>query len=275
VITEVRNNGKPGIALVHDPALTEHLDFVNAAGFLALFALENERLTGSLRSSLRELEGSRTRIVAAADRERRRIERDLHDGAQQRLVALRIKLELADELMDAEPAHAHELMREAESEIEDALEEVRSLARGIYPSLLAGQGLAEALRAATLRAPLPTTLECDGLARYTPEVESAVYFSCLEALQNAVKHARDASALEVSITTNGELRFEVRDDGAGFDAKSSPLGQGLMNIRDRLAAVGGRLMVHSVPGQGTVVRGTVPVESLVAPTEPKTPSPTG
>jgi signal transduction histidine kinase len=263
-VTRIGDNGHPGVALVHDQALREHLEFVGAAGSVALFALENERLTGSLRSSLRELEGSRTRIVAAADRERRRIERDLHDGAQQRLVALRIKLKLADELVDAEPAHAHELMREAESEIEEALEEVRSLARGIYPSLLAGQGLAEALRSAALRVPLSTTVECDGLVRYPPEVESAVYFCCLEALQNAVKHARGARSIGVSIKTNGELRFEVRDDGEGFDTKSSSAGQGLMNIRDRLAAVGGRLVVHSVPGEGTVVRGTVPVESFVA-----------
>ena len=161
-------------------------------------------------------------------------------------------------------AHAHELMREAESEIEDALEDVRSLARGIYPSLLADQGLGEALRSAALRVPLFTTVECDGLVRYRPEVESAVYFSCLEALQNAVKHARGARSVGVSILTNGELRFEVRDDGEGFDTKSSLAGQGLMNIRDRLEAVGGRLTVHSVPGEGTVVRGTVPVESFVA-----------
>jgi signal transduction histidine kinase len=264
VITEVTNNGKPGIALVHDPALKEHLDFVDAAGFLALFALENERLTGTLHSSLRELQGSRARIVAAADRERRRIERDLHDGAQQRLVALRIKLELADELMDAEPTHAHELMRQAESEIEKALDEVRSLARGIYPPLLASQGLKEALQAASLRAPLPTTVECNGVPRYTPEVESAVYFCCLEALQNAVKHARGARSLKVSIETDGELRFEVRDDGEGFDTMSSSLGQGLMNIRDRLAAVGGGLTIASTPGNGTVVSGTVPVESPAA-----------
>jgi signal transduction histidine kinase len=215
-------------------------------------------ITRVVRSSLRELEESRARIVAAADRERHRIERDLHDGAQQRLVALRIKLELADELMEIDSAHAHQLMREAESEIEEVLEEVRSLARGIYPSLLAHRGLAEALRSAALRSPVPTNVECDGVTRYTPEVESAVYFSCLEALQNAVKHGRGATAVSMSINTNGGLHFEISDDGQGFDATEVVFGQGLMNIRDRLAAIGGRLDVRSTGGQGTVVSGTVP-----------------
>jgi signal transduction histidine kinase len=218
------------------------------------------RLTASRRSSLRELEESRSRILATADRERHRIERDLHDGAQQRLVAVRIKLELADELMEVDSTHAHELIREAEVDIEEALEEVRSLARGIYPSLLAHRGLVEALRAAALRSPVPASVEGDSVTRYSPEVESAVYFSCLEALQNAAKHARGATAVSVSLSTNGALRFEVGDDGNGFDIDHAVYGQGLMNIRDRLAAIGGSLTVRSIDGQGTVVSGTVPTD---------------
>jgi signal transduction histidine kinase len=258
-VTQVRDNGHPAVALVHDPALSEHPDFLRAAASIAIFATENVRLTARLRSSLDELEQSRARIVAAADLERRRIERDLHDGAQQHLVALRIKLELAEELMDTDAVHARKLLHETESEIEEALDDVRSLARGIYPSLLAEQGLKDALRAASLRVPIPTRLECDDAGRYPAAVESAVYFSCLEALQNAVKHA-GATALRVSITTNGELGFEVQDDGQGFDTARAGFGQGLTNMHDRLAAVGGRLDVRSSPGHGTVVSGTVPSE---------------
>jgi signal transduction histidine kinase len=257
-VTRISSNGEPAVALVHDSALSEQHGFLDAAASVALFATENHRLTARLQSSLDALEGSRTRIVAAADRERRRIERDLHDGAQQRLVALRIKLELADDLMDSELGHAHELVHEVESEIEEALEDVRSLARGIYPSLLADQGLKEALRAVSLRAPLPTKVECSGVTRYPAEVESAVYFTCLEALQNAAKHARGATAVRISIRSNGELRFEVRDDGEGFDTSNGHPGQGLSNMRDRLAAVKGTLTVRSIPGHGTVVSGTVP-----------------
>jgi signal transduction histidine kinase len=257
-VTAFTDNGGPAVAVVHDSALGEHRDFVIAAASVALVATENERLTARLRSSLRELEESRMRIVAAADKERRRIERDLHDGAQQRLVALRIKLELADELMTTDPDHAQTLLRETESELDEALEDVRSLARGIYPSLLADQGLRDALRAVALRAPLPTTVECKGIGRYPPEVESAVYFSCLEALQNAAKHAQGATTVRLSVAANGELRFEVRDDGAGFDTEHAGNGQGLTSMHDRLAAVGGRLTVRSAPGQGTAVSGTVP-----------------
>jgi len=270
-VTTVTDNGQPAVALIHDPALTEQQDFVDAAASLAIFATENERLTARLRSSLRELEQSRARILAAADRERRRIERDLHDGAQQRLVALRIKLELAEELMDTDSLHARRLLHETESEIEEALEQVRSLARGIYPSLLAERGLSEALRAATLRVPLPTRLDCGNVPRYPAEVESAVYFSCLEAVQNAVKHARGATALGVSVSVNGGLRFAVSDDGEGFDTAETAFGQGLTNMRDRLAAVGGRLEIRSGRGHSTVVSGTVTAEPLdggVLPAEP-------
>jgi signal transduction histidine kinase len=262
-VTTISDNGRPSFALIHDSQLSEHRDFVDAVASVAVFASENEQLTARLRSSLRELERSRMRLVSAADNERRRIERDLHDGAQQRLVALRIKLELADELMTVDPTHAHKLIHELGPEIDQSLEEVRSLARGIYPSLLVDQGLQEALSAVALRMPVPTHIECEGVSRYPAEIESTVYFSCLEAIQNAVKHARGATVIQVSVAGNGRLLFEVRDDGEGFDSASAIRGQGLTNIHDRLVAVGGELSVRSTPGQGTVVRGAVPAEVLV------------
>lgn len=262
-VTTISDNGRPSFALIHDPQLSEHRDFVDAVASVAVFATENERLTASLGSSLRELERSRMRLVSAADNERRRIERDLHDGAQQRLVALRIKLELADELMTADPTYAHELIHQLGPEIDESLEEVRSLARGIYPSLLVDRGLQEALRAVALRMPLPTYIECEGMGRYPAAIESAVYFSCLEAIQNAVKHAGGATAVQVSVAVNGRLVFEVRDDGEGFDSTTAVRGQGLTNIHDRLVAVGGELSVRSTPGEGTVVSGAVPAEVLV------------
>jgi signal transduction histidine kinase len=262
-VTTISDNGRPSFALVHDPQLSEHRDFVDAVASVAVFATENERLTARLRSSLRELERSRMRLVSAADNERRRIERDLHDGAQQRLVALRIKLELVDELMTVDPIHAHELIHQLGPEIDQSLEDVRSLARGIYPSLLVDRGLQEALNGVALRAPVPTYIECEGIGRYPAEIESALYFSCLEAIQNAIKHAIGASAIRVSLVGNSRLLFEVRDDGAGFDSTTAVRGQGLTNIHDRLVAVGGELSVRSTLGQGTVVSGTVPAEVLV------------
>jgi signal transduction histidine kinase len=260
-VTGISDKGRKAVLLLHDPALNEHEAFVDAVGSVALFATENERLTEKLESSLEELRRSRVRILTAADRERHRIERDLHDGAQQQLVALRIKLELADDLVETDTTHAHELLRQAESEIEEALEQVRSLARGIYPSLLADQGLREALRAAALRVSLPTRVDCDGVTRYPAAIESAVYFTCLEALQNAVKHARGARGTAVSLLAGHDLRFEVRDDGEGFDLADVVLGKGITNMRDRIAAVGGRLDLRSVRGEGTVVSGSVPVGS--------------
>lgn len=261
-VTTISDNGRPSFALIHDPQLSEHRDFVDAVASVAVFASENEQLTARLRSSLRELERSRMRLVSAADNERRRIERDLHDGAQQRLVALRIKLELADELMTVDPAHAHDLIHQLGPEIDESLEEVRSLARGIYPSLLVDRGLQEALRAVAFRMPIPTYIECEGVGRYQAEIESAVYFCCLEAIQNVAKHAHGATAIQVSVVGNSRLRFEVRDDGEGFDATTATRGQGLTNIHDRLVAVGGELSVGS-NGQGTVVSGVVPAKLLV------------
>ncbi len=199
--------------------------------------------------------------MAGADRERQRIERDLHDGAQQSLVALRIRLELAGELLRESPAGAEQLLGKLSTEVDDALEQVRSLARGVYPSLLSDRGLGEALRSAALRSPVRITVDSDGIGRHSPTIESAVYFCCLEAIQNAMKHARGVETISVSLAMNGDLHFEVRDDGAGFVREAVTSSAGLTNMSDRLAAVGGALVIQTAPGMGTCVSGTVPLST--------------
>ncbi len=253
-----RGDGTPGAAIDHDAQLADDPELLRAAGAVALLAAENVELDAAWHDTLHELRQSRARIVAAGDSERRKIERDLHDGAQQRLVALRVRLELAGELMSEDPGRGGALVRELGSEVEEALEEVRELAGGIYPSLLADRGIVEALRSAARRAPVPTTIDSDGVGRYAPELESAVYFCCLEAIQNAAKHAEGASALSITIADDGAVRFAVRDDGIGFDIESAGPGRGLTNMHDRLAAVGGELTIESAPGGGTNVLGVIP-----------------
>jgi signal transduction histidine kinase len=245
-------------ALIHDPALREQRPFIEAVGAYAVVWDDNSRLAARVESSLIELRQSRARILAAADDERRRIERDLHDGGQQRLVALRIRLELAEETMRDDPAKAREMLHRLGDDVDAALEELRSLAAGVYPSLLVARGLHEAIRTAALQSPLPASVEVDGSDRYADEVETAAYFCCIEALQNAAKHAA-ASAVSITLSRNGDLRFEVRDDGDGFAVEDAIRGDGLMNMRDRMAAVGGELEVRSAPGAGTTVLGTIPV----------------
>ena len=257
-VTTIREGDVPVAAIVHDSTLDEHPDFVRAAGSYAAMALDNRQLVAQVTSSLREVQDSRARIVASADTERRRIERDLHDGAQQRLVALRIKLGLAEEALSEDPARSRELLREIGDETVAALEDVRSLAHGVYPALLMQRGLRDALREAALRSPIRVRVDAGGTGRYPPEVESAVYFCCLEAMQNAVKHGAGASLIAITLSDDGQLRFEVADDGGGFDAAGTPPGAGLANMRDRLAAVGGCLTYRSRVGEGTQVIGVVP-----------------
>ena len=196
---------------------------------------------------LRQLEESRMRIARTADLERSRIERDLHDGAQQRLIGLRIKLSIAEELEDPSAA-----LPELGADVELALEELRSLAHGVYPSLLADRGLGDALRALATELPLPVHLAVADIARKAPEVETAVYFACREAAQNALKHG--ARELWITLT---EQSFEVRDDGPGFTPPTGQFNGGLRNMRDRIEAIGGRLTIDSAPGRGTRVRGAI------------------
>jgi signal transduction histidine kinase len=209
---------------------------------------------------LEDLRGSRRRLVSAQDEERRRLERDIHDGAQQQLVALAVKSRLARELTERDPRKAAELLAQIEAETHQALEDLRDLARGIYPPLLADEGLAAALRAQARRASIPVEIVPDGVGRYPQPVEAAVYFSVLEALQNVAKYA-DASRADVRLEHAGRaLRFEVRDDGRGFDPASSRYGTGLQGIADRLAALNGTLRVASSAGAGTTVVGEIPLE---------------
>ena len=255
-VTEVRNGQRWVAAIVHDESLQDQREYIEAVASYALVALENERL---VEASLRGVRESRARILAASDAERRRIERDLHDGAQQHLVALRIQLELTEDLLRRDSTRGLEKLHQLGDEVDETLELIRSLAHGVYPSLLADRGLGEALRAAALSSPLPATLEITDGGRYGPVIETAVYFCCLEALQNAAKHATGATKITIRLTGGVMLRFEVADDGAGFDTSASSAGVGLTNMRDRTAAVGGEVTITSVPGRGTRVAGAVPI----------------
>ncbi len=256
-LTEVRDGERLVAEIVHDAALGEDAAFVATTTSYALMTLDNHRLAAESQSLLVQVRESRARIQAAADEERRRIERDLHDGAQQRLVALRVKLELAAERAADDETAA--VLREFGGEVEAALDEVRSLARGIYPAALADRGLVEGLRSAALRNPLRTTVVAAGIGRYSSEVETAAYFCCLEALQNAAKHASGATVAVVDLSDDGSLRLDIRDDGAGFDTTTGLVGSGFVNMRDRLAAVGGELEITSSPGHGTRVKARIPL----------------
>ena len=258
-VTPIGSDGDRVVAMVHDTALRDAPALLDLSRVSVLKALENERLGGELRSSLRELKASRARIIASADRERERIERDLHDGAQQSLVALRIRIELAGELLRADPTGAEQLLSDLGNQVDTALEQVRSLARGVYPSLLADRGLREALHNTALRNPVRTRVDADGIGRYPPEIEAAIYFCCLEAMQNAMKHAAGVELICVSLGAPGDIRFEVRDDGAGFPVDGGSSGTGLASMRDRLASVGGRLSIRTAPGAGTTVVGFIPM----------------
>jgi len=219
--------------------------------------LRNSRLIEDLRAS-------RQRLVAAQDEERRRLERNLHDGAQQQLVALAVKARLASTLVGRDQEKELELLGDLQGGLGDALETLRDLARGIYPPLLADKGLASAVEAQSRKASMPVRVETDGIGRYSQEFEAAVYFCVLEALQNASKYA-EASDVTVRLwQENGDLLFSVADDGRGFDRETTLLGAGLQNMTDRLAALGGTLDIRSRPGGGTTVSGRIPVQSRQA-----------
>jgi signal transduction histidine kinase len=240
-----------------EEALLEHL--ASQAGLVLRNVGLTEQLRGRLEETTRlatELRHSRRRIVATQDAARRRLERNIHDGAQQHLVALAVNLKLARTMVAKDPERARALVGQLRERTAESLDVLRDLARGIYPAALEAGGLGVALREAAERSSVPVEIDADG-ARYPIEVEAAVYFSILEALQNAAKYA-EASRVRVRLAeSDGSLTFEVADDGLGFDQERASKGAGLQNMADRLAAFQGAVTIESAPGSGTVVRGRV------------------
>jgi signal transduction histidine kinase len=256
VVTEVERDGRRVGAIIHDAALGEEPSLVRAAAAAAALQLENERLDAELRARVEELQSSRARLVEVSMGERRRLERDLHDGAQQRLVALSIQLGLARRRVGDDPETAGRLLDAARSELEQALEELRELARGIHPAILTDRGLVPALQALAERAPLVVDLREMPADRLPPAVEAAAYFVVAESLTNVAKYARAEHASVRVGGENGYAVVEVRDDGVG--GADPAAGTGLRGMADRLAALDGRLEVHSPPGGGTVIRANIP-----------------
>ena len=256
-VTEVRDRGELLGALsvrmpASDPMSPSKDKLVRDLAAQAGMVLRNVRLVEDVRAS-------RQRLVAAQDEERRRLERNIHDGAQQQLVALAVKARLARQLTERDPAKAAEILGQIEEETQSALEDLRDLARGIYPPLLADRGLVAALEAQSRKASVPVSVEADAVGRYPADVEATVYFCTLEALQNVAKYAgADRTVIRLS-QSNGSLSFEVVDEGRGFDPDAVATGSGLQGMADRLAAVGGSLEIRSAPGSGTTVAGRVPV----------------
>jgi signal transduction histidine kinase len=229
-------------------------------------ALHNSQLDTALQTTLDELRKqadalreSRARIVASGDAERRRVERNLHDGAQQHLVALAVNLRLARDIIVDDTEAGLEMLEQLAGEVQETIQELRELAHGIYPPLLVDSGLVEALRAAANRNPLPVEIESDGIGRYSSETEAAIYFCCLEALQNAAKHAPESHVQVRLWEESGGLLFTVTDDGPGYEAAKATKGHGYVNMADRLGAIGGTVRWDSEVGKGSVVRGSVPL----------------
>jgi signal transduction histidine kinase len=254
-VTEIARDGAPVAAIVHDPALLEDRALVRTAGAAAALALENERLAAELRARYDDLRAASARLVTAGDAARRRIERDLHDGAQQRLVSLSVMLNLARRGVDPGSPTAG-LLDSAMAELTAGLAELRELARGIHPALLTERGLDQALAALAARAPVPVAISAPLGERLPPALEAAAYFVVTEALTNVAKYA-SASAAEVTISrSNGEVVIDVSDDGVG--GADPAAGTGLAGLSDRVTALGGRLDVSSPLGGGTVVRAALP-----------------
>src|SRR4051794_7425649 len=258
-LTEIGNGDRIVGGVIHDAALRYERAFSDAAASSAALTLESHRLAADTDLLLRELHDSRARIAVSADHQRRRIERDIHEGAQQRLLGLRIRVNVAGR-PGQDPAAAAAALRELAVEVDAAIAEVASLARSTYPYVLTDQGLAAALAMAARDAPISITVVAESQRRYAADIENAVYFCCLEAVQNAAKHAGDATAVRITLTEReGNVCFDVRDDGAGFDVDAVPAGVGLTNIQDRVAAVGGCVNIESTPGRGTRISATIPL----------------
>ncbi len=234
---------------------------ITSADELAVLGRAVNEMSERLAAHDAEMRASRARIVAASDEARRNVERDLHDGAQQYLVLLQLRLGQARRMLETNPHEAASAMDEAIEELNHALAELRDLAHGIYPAVLESDGLPGALQAAAERSSMPVTVDSDGVSRYAQELEAAIYFCCLEALQNAAKHAGDGAKVSVRLSqVDGQVQFDVSDDGRGYDAAAMGPSAGLQNMADRIGALGGELRIDSAQGDGTTVRGAVPIE---------------
>jgi signal transduction histidine kinase len=256
-VTFVKQNGEQIAALVYDAALAEEPELLEAVSAAAGIALENGRLEAELRARLRELQGSRSRVVEAQQNERRRLERNLHDGAQQRLVALALELGLLAEQADNDPG-TQDRLKHARSEVAESLDELRDIARGLHPAVVSGHGLAVALESLAAATPFEVQLQTDGLPRLPEQLEVAAYYVVSESLTNAAKHAQaDRVTVEAGITDD-TLMVEIVDNGIG--GADSERGTGLRGLADRIEALNGRLRVWSPVGKGTRVRAEIPCE---------------
>jgi signal transduction histidine kinase len=254
-VTLVKQNGEQIAALIYDAALAEEPELVEAVSAAAGIALENGRLEAELRARLRELQGSRSRVVEAQQNERRRLERNLHDGAQQRLVALALELGLLAEQADNDPG-TQDRLKHARSEVAESLDELRDIARGLHPAVVSGHGLAVALESLAATTPFEVQLQTDGLPRLPEQLEVAAYYVVSESLTNAAKHAQaDRVTVEAGITDD-TLMVEIVDNGIG--GADSERGTGLRGLADRIEALNGRLRVWSPVGKGTRVRAEIP-----------------
>jgi signal transduction histidine kinase len=254
--TVVEREGEPIAALIHDPALAENDELVQSVCAAAALTLENARLQAELRARLAELQASRARLVEATEEERRRIERDLHDGTQQRLVSIAMTLGLAESKLAADRPAVEPVLREARDALTVALAELRELTQGIRPAILVERGLGAALDDLSRRAALPVRLDVEVSGRLPEQVEAAAYFVASEALANAAKHSHAADVRLAAAVNHGVLALEVADDGIGGATAGG--GSGLRGLADRVEALGGRLTVSSPPGRGTVLRAEIP-----------------
>jgi len=258
-VTEVERDGERIGAIIHDEQLVDEPELVRMVAGSTALALENERLEAELRARVDELERSRSRVMEISLRERRRLERDLHDGAQQRLVALSLQIGMAQKMIADKPALAGRLLDSAREELRVALGELRELARGIHPAILTDRGLRPALEALAARTPIPVDLAAMPTERLPPSIEAAAYFVVAESLTNVTKYAHAERASVHIARDNGFAVVEVRDDGVG--GADPQIGTGLRGLADRVAALDGRFEVLSPPGQGTIVRANIPCAS--------------
>ncbi|MGI8762835.1 MAG: sensor histidine kinase [Ilumatobacteraceae bacterium] len=256
-ITRIERRGGPVAALVHDIALLEDPGLVNAIVAAVRLTVDNEQLQAEIETQLAEVAASRSRIVAAGDAERRRIERDLHDGAQQRLVTIALALRLAETRLDGDASpRVRAVLSQAVQDLGDAIDELRNLARGIHPAILSESGLGAAIESLVSRSPLPVRLDIDLADEPSSAIAAAAYFAVSEALTNVVKHANAQDVTVRAVASDGMIRVEVIDDGDG--GANAHGGSGLRGVADRVASVGGTLRLHSPAAGGTRVEVELP-----------------